>query len=33
MDNYDEILTNMINEDTAEIIIQILIGFLSQHES
>ena len=33
MKNYDEILFNMINEDTIDIILQILKDYLSQHES
>ena len=30
MENYDEILLNMINEDNIDLIIQMLIDYLSQ---
>ena len=30
MENYDEILLNMINEDNVDLIIQMLIDYLSQ---
>jgi len=32
MNNYDEILLQMINEDTIDIIIQIITDYLSQIE-
>lgn len=32
MSNYDEILKNMINEDTIEIILKIIKDYLSQLE-
>lgn len=33
MENYDEILLNMINEDNIDLIIQMLIDYLSQLEA
>ena len=33
MNNYDEILKSMINEDTADIIIQFLTDYLSSLEA
>ena len=33
MRNYDEILLKMINEDNAELIIEIILNYLSQLES
>jgi hypothetical protein len=33
MNNYDEILLEMINEDTIDIILKILTDYLSQLES
>lgn len=33
MENYDEILLNMINEDNIDLIIQMLIDYLSQFEA
>lgn len=33
MNNYDEILLEMINEDTIDIVLQVLIDYLSQLES
>lgn len=33
MNNYDEILLEMINEDTIELILKILTDYLSQLES
>lgn len=33
MENYDEILLNMINEDNVDLIIQMLNDYLSQLEA
>ena len=33
MNNYDEMLLAMINEDNAELIIEIILNYLSQLES
>jgi hypothetical protein len=33
MKNYDEILLKLINEDNAELIIEIILNYLSQLES
>lgn len=33
MKNYDEILLNMINEENADVIIEIIKAYLSQLES
>ncbi len=33
MNNYDEILLEMINEDTIDIVLKVLIDYLSQLES
>ena len=33
MENYDEILLNMINEDNVDLIIQMLTDYLSQLEA
>ena len=33
MDNYDERLLEMVNEETIDIAIEVIIGFLSQLQS